>query len=90
MGSDLVQKRERLRLALEHRPDERAQGRLDLGLDRGRLTQSGDRLDVETPVRAQELERPERERRLLGGRRQVPRAQRAAEDGHPPELLVGL
>ena len=55
--ADLVEECERARLAFEHGADEAPQRDLDLGLDRSRLAQAGDGLDVEPAVGAQQLER---------------------------------
>ena len=60
-GPDLVEERERARVALEGDAHEVAHRRLDLALDRLGQAQRGDRLDVQALVGLEQLERLERE-----------------------------
>ena len=60
---DLVQECQRASVALQDVTQEPAHEPLHLGLDVGRQSQPGDGLDVQAAIRAQQLERPERQRR---------------------------
>ena len=88
--TDLVEERQRARLALQGAADELAQRGLRLALDRRRQAERRDRLDVEPLVGLEQLERLERERAPFVRRAGAALAQDAAERRHPAEPLVGF
>ena len=89
-GADLVEEGERASVALERDADEVAQRRLGLALDGGRQPERRDRLDVETLVRLEQLDRVERDPRPVVRRSGTALAQDAAERRDPAEALVRL
>ena len=87
---DLVEERERARVAFERPADELAEGGLGLAFDVGREAERRDRLDVEPLVGLEQLERLEADRRPVVRRTGTPLAQDPAERRHPAEALVRL